>query len=164
VSIVATEAVAFRPLDRGERTAVLNVFHGLSERSRRQRFHGAKPRLSEREVDELVDVGCCGRHAVVAYERESGRAIGIARFVVDSHELAVAEVAYEVVDEWQGRGVGRGLAVELPRRANAEGVSRLRGLVDPANPPALGLLEHIGQVVERVYDGGALEVVVALRP
>ena len=60
------DAIALRPLRHGERKPVLDVFAGLSERSRRLRFLGSKPRLAERDVDWLVDVGCCGREAVVA--------------------------------------------------------------------------------------------------
>ena len=55
------DTVVLRPLHRGERRPVLEVFAGLSERSRRLRFLGAKPRLLESEVSYLVDVGCCGR-------------------------------------------------------------------------------------------------------
>ena len=40
---------------------MLEVFDGLSDRSRRLRFLGAKPRLPERDLDVLVDVGGCGR-------------------------------------------------------------------------------------------------------
>src|SRR5215218_560410 len=96
-------AVALRRLRPGERAPVLAVFAGLSERSRRLRFLGAKPRLPERDVQALVDVGCCGREAVVAVEQDGGRPIGIARFVRDG-DAPEAEVAFEVVDAWQGHG------------------------------------------------------------
>src|SRR5829696_417270 len=104
--------IAYRPLRAGERIPVLDVFAGLSERSRRLRFLGSKPRLLESDVRLLADVGCCGREAVVATDPQTGQTIGLARFVRDdgSHE---AEVAFEVVDEWQGRGVGKQLFAEL---------------------------------------------------
>ena len=62
---------------------MLDVFAGLSERSRRLRFLGSKPRLLESDVAHLVDVGRHGREAVVAVDEESGRTVGIARFVRD---------------------------------------------------------------------------------
>ena len=97
------DAIALRPLRHGERKPVLDVFAGLSERSRRLRFLGSKPRLAERDVDWLVDVGCCGREAVVAVDQATGRTVGLARFVRDA-DAPEAEIAFEVVDEWQGRG------------------------------------------------------------
>jgi acetyltransferase len=153
--------LTYRPLRAGERRPVLEVFEGLSDRSKRSRFLGAKPRLLESDLRYLVDVGCCGREAVIAIDRATGRAVGIARYVVD--EDGVAEVAYAVADDWQGCGVGRRLIVELGRLANARGIDRLRGLVDAGNRPALALLQHIGHVVRRGYDGAGLEVTVALR-
>jgi GNAT superfamily N-acetyltransferase len=153
--------VALRRLRRGERAPVLAVFGGLSDRSRRLRFLGAKPRLPERDVEALVDVGCCGREAVVAVEQEGGRPVGIARFVRDGHEPE-AEVAFEVVDEWQGRGVGRRLADELAALARRQGVLRLRATVARGNAPALALVRSLGDVVSSTMDGDAVELVVRL--
>jgi hypothetical protein len=73
------DTVRIRRLAGGERRAVLQVFEGLSERSRRLRFLGSKPTLREQEVSHLVDVGCCGREAVVAVDPATGHSIGIAR-------------------------------------------------------------------------------------
>ena len=53
--------------------------------------------------------------------------------------------------------------MELGRLADAKGVRRLRGLVLAGNTPALALLDHIGNVVTRGYEDGALEVTVSIR-
>jgi GNAT superfamily N-acetyltransferase len=153
--------LTFRRLREGERRPILEVFDAMSASSRRARFHGAKPRLTETDVERLAAVGCCGREAVAAIERTSGKAVGIARYVVDDD--GVAEVAYEVTDEWQGRGVGRRLIVELARLAHAQGIDRLRGLFEAGNRPALALLDHIGHPAGQDYDAGELELAVTLR-
>lgn len=154
-------AVALRRLQPGERAPVLDVFAGLSERSRRLRFLGPKPHLPERDLDVLVDVGCCGREAVVAIDQESGRPIGIARFVRDD-DASEADIAFEVVDAWQGRGVGRRLAAELARLARSEGILRLRATVERGNTPALSLVRGLGEVVASRFEGSAVELVVRL--
>jgi GNAT superfamily N-acetyltransferase len=154
-------AIAVRRLDHGERSPVLDVFAGLSERSRRLRFLGAKPRLPERDLDLLVDVGCCGREAVVAVEQEHGRPIGIARFVRDAH-APEAEIAFEVVDAWQGRGVGRRLVEDLAALARSQGILRLRATVARGNAPALALVRSLGELVASRPDGADLELVVRL--
>src|SRR5262245_23931222 len=107
MSTLASESLPIRRLAGGERRPVVQVFEGLSERSRALRFLGPKPRLREAELAHLVDVGCCGREAIVATDPATGRAVGIARYVKISSDTA--EVAFEVVDDWQGRGVGRRL-------------------------------------------------------
>ena len=154
-------AIAVRRLDHGERSPVLDVFAGLSERSRRLRFLGAKPRLPERDLDLLVDVGCCGREAVVAIEQEHGQPVGIARFVRDAH-APEAEIAFEVVDAWQGRGVGRRLVEDLAALARSQGILRLRATIARGNAPALALVRSLGELVASRPDGADLELVVRL--
>jgi RimJ/RimL family protein N-acetyltransferase len=160
ISTFAAEALPIRRLSSGELRPVLQVFEGLSERSRRLRFLGPKPRLGESELAQLVDVGCCGREAVVAADPLTGDAVGIARYVRTGADTA--EVAFEVTDDWQGRGVGRRLALELAAVAAADGIRRLSASIAVDNPAALAVMKRLGHVEWTAYDGGAYEVVVAL--
>ena len=155
------DSIALRPLRHGERKPLLEVFAGLSERSRRLRFLGAKPRLAEREVEWLVDVGCCGREAVVAVDQATGSTVGLARFVRDAG-APEAEIAFEVVDEWQGRGVGRRLVADLTALAREQGILRFRAHVAHGNAPALSLVRSLGEVLVHRYEGAEVELVVRL--
>jgi len=141
---------------------VLAVFDGLSERSRRLRYHGPKPRLAEREVDRLLDVGCCGREAVAAIDLVSGDVVGIARFVRDQDDPGSAEVAFEVVDACHSSGVGRRLMDELRELARRQGIERFKAHVVPGNERALALMSRMGDVVRSSYADGAYELEVAL--
>jgi GNAT superfamily N-acetyltransferase len=154
--------VAVGRLQYGDRAAVHEVFEGLSEESRRLRYHGAKPRLREGEVDQLIDVGCCGREAVAAIDLVSGKVVGMARFVRDERDPRVAEVAFEVVDECQSNGIGRRLIAELATLARLEGIERFRASVLVGNEPALALLGGAGRVSASEYADGAYELVVEL--
>lgn len=154
--------VALGRLPGGDRDAVLQVFEGLSERSRRLRFHGPKPRLPGGDLDALVDVGCCGREAVAAVDQVSGKVVGIARFVRSATDPRSAEVAFEVVDECQHRGVGRRLVDELKLLALSEGIERFEAIVAADNEPALALLRRAGRIVRSSYADGAHEIVVEL--
>lgn len=155
------DSVVLRPLHRGERKPVLEVFAGLSERSRRLRFLGSKPRLLDRDVDWLVDVGCCGREAVVAVDGATGQTVGLARFVRDDG-APEAEIAFEVVDEWQGRGLGRHLLAELRALALDQGILRFRALIAHGNPPAFALVRGLGDELVRRYEDGNVELVIRL--
>ena len=162
VLVYTTATPILRPLQRHERAPVLTVFRGLGERSRRRRFLGAKPRLSARELETLTDLQR-GRHeAIVATDPTTGRAVAIARFVRDPCEEAVAEIAFEVVDACQGRGLGRRLARELGLRARRAGLDRLRATVELGNEPAFALLRRLGTIEETRLDGEVVEVLVAL--
>ena len=153
--------LTYRPLRAGERAPVLEVFAGLSERSRRLRFLGSKPRLLEREVDWLVDVGCCGREAVVAVDQETGATVGIARFVRDI-DAPEAEIAFAVVDEWQGRGIGKRLVTELRSLALEQGILRFRALTAHGNQAAASLVRGLGDLLVHRYEDGAVELIVRI--
>jgi RimJ/RimL family protein N-acetyltransferase len=166
MSAFVNDALPIRRLAGGERRPVLQVFEGLSERSRRRRFLGPKPRLREQELEQLVDVGCCGREAVVAVDPATGNAVGIARYVRTA--AATAEVAFEVVDEWQGRGVGTMLVRQLLARAAENGISEFIALTLSENAAARALLKRMGfRTVDSSYgvvemrreDSAALELV-----
>ena len=154
------DTIALRTLSSGERAPVLEVFSGLSERSRSLRFLGAKPRLLESDIVHLVDVGRRGREAVAAVDQETGLTVGIARYVRDP-DAPEAEIA-EVVDRWQGQGIGKRLVAELRERAREDGILRIRALVAHGNQPALALVRSLGDVLTRRYEDGSIELVVRL--
>jgi GNAT superfamily N-acetyltransferase len=156
-------AIALRRLRAGEREPVLEVFAGLSERSRWFRFLGSKPRLLESDVVRLVDVGCCGREAVVASDAQTGETVGIARFIRDEG-MPEAEVAFEVVDEWQGRGVGKRLLAELAELAREQKIFRFRALIASGNAASFALMRGLGEVLVQRRDGAEVELVVRLTP
>jgi RimJ/RimL family protein N-acetyltransferase len=151
-------------LHGGDRAAVLEVFAGMSERSRRLRYHGPKPRLREDEIESFANVGCCGREAVAATDLVTGVVVGTARFVRDAHDPSSAEVAFEVVDGCQQNGIGRQLLTELGDLARREGIERFHATVVPGNEPALALLRRSGRLVGSTFAGGAHELVIELEP
>jgi RimJ/RimL family protein N-acetyltransferase len=149
-------------LGPGDRAAVVEVFDGLSDRSRRLRFHGPKPRLPEAEVELLADVGRAGREAVGAIDLVTGEVVGIARFVRDEADPRAAEVAFEVVDPCQGAGVGGRLLRELASLARRDGIERFTAYVVAGNEAALALLRRVGRVASASFADGAHELVVDL--
>jgi acetyltransferase len=151
-----------RQLASGEAAVVQEVFDGLSDESRRQRFAGAKPRLSPRDLELLTAVDHEDHEAFVAVEAATGRAIGEARVVRDPYDRTVGEVAFAVTDTWQGRRLGVSLAELLARRARELGIGRVRATMLADNHRSRALLRRMGRVVARRYDGGALELEVAL--
>ena len=153
--------LTYRPLRAGERLPVLEVFAGLSERSRRLRFLGSKPRLLETDLAQLVDVGRRGREAVVAIDQGTGGTVGIARFVRDEG-TPEAEIAFAVVDAWQGGGLGKQLLAELRVLARDQGILRFRALIAHGNTPAFALVRGLGDELVRRYEDGNVELVVRL--
>jgi GNAT superfamily N-acetyltransferase len=105
-----------------------SVFAGLSDQSRYQRFHGPKPRLTSSERAYLAGVDDRDHLAVVA-EAPDGSPLGLARCVRVPGDRKTADVAAEVVDPWQRRGIGTDMMRRLARRAAGAGIERLSATV-----------------------------------
>src|SRR5262245_16370012 len=129
------DGITLRPLRDGDTETVVALFDRLGARSRERRVCGGKPRLSDAEAALLVRVDR-DRHALVAYVDGDPLPAGLARIVRDGSS---AEIAFEVADSYQGRGIGSTLARELAADARAAGVTELRATVCGDNPPAVSL-------------------------
>jgi ribosomal protein S18 acetylase RimI-like enzyme len=147
-----------RPLRNGDADTVAAVFARLGDRSRRARFHGPKPRLTESDLRQLAAVDA-NRHALVAYLAGDARPVAIARLVRDGDS---AEIAFEVADELQWRGIGTALTGELIADARAAGIKEITALVASDNPAALALLRRILHALDIRFEGAELVVRAAL--
>jgi ribosomal protein S18 acetylase RimI-like enzyme len=134
--------ICIRPLEPGDRTAVVDAFARLSAESRQQRFLAHKPALSERELTELTEVNHRTREALAAVE--GSEIVGMARYAMWPEADRVADLALEVVDDRQGRGIGRRLTARIIERARAASIGRLTASVLSENRAALALLRRFG--------------------
>jgi len=126
-----------RPLRRGVVATVLAVFERLGNYSRRARFHGPKPCLSDVELEQLAAVDE-SHHALVAYVAGDPHPIAIARLA--RTDQATAEIAFAVAAGVREElvcldpGIGFGKTVEQ----NFELVRRLDELVAIGRPILIG--------------------------
>ena len=150
--------ITIRPLRAGDTATVTALFEQLGEESRRRRFAGAKPRLSEAELDQLSRVDGT-RHVLVAYLPGNHRPTGIAHLARDGQ---TAEIACAVADACQGRGIGRVLLAEMVALARAAGIRELRAVVAGDNRPALSLVTRVARLRPGNWSDGSGEFVVAL--
>jgi RimJ/RimL family protein N-acetyltransferase len=151
--------IRIRELGPGELDVLDAVFAGLSPESRRLRFHGATPRLSSATRRGLGAVDGHDHLAVAAFTA-AGEPIGIARLVrLDARH---GELAVEVVDAWQGRGVGRRLLGAVTERGRAAGHTRLVAEVLSENTPMRALLASVLPIVASTTDGAETTLVADL--
>lgn len=150
--------LVIRPLRDGDVETVAAVFERLSETSRRMRFNGPKPRLSDLELAHLSAVDET-RHVLVGYLAGHARPIAIARLVRDGSS---AEIAFEVADEHQNRGVGSALTAELVADARAAGITEITALVASENTVAVSLLRRVLGRLDVQFEGTELSVRAAL--
>jgi RimJ/RimL family protein N-acetyltransferase len=138
-----------RTLQPADRNALAGAFERLSERSRTQRFLGPKKQLTDHDLTRLSDVDHVRREAVAAIDPADGSIIGVARYCTWPGRDRVAEVAGEVVDDWQGRGIGGELLARIIERADANAIRKLTASALSDNATALALLRRAGFTTNR---------------
>lgn len=113
------EIRAFRP---GDKEAFEAAVGRASALSLYRRFFTIKRGFSERERAFFLNVDFINHVALVALTEEAGRPVivGGGRYVVV--KPGTAEVAFVVIDEYQGQGIGRALLRHLAIVARAAGL------------------------------------------
>lgn len=146
-----------RPL-RPDDADALQAFHvGQSERSTYLRFFAPLERLSERDLERLVTVDHVDRVALAAVSSATDpddvdQIIGVARY--DRIGTDEAEVAFNIADAHQGRGLGSVLLEHLAAAARERGVRRFVAEVLPQNGRMIAVFKQAGyEVRQRTEDG-----------
>jgi len=133
-----------RPIDADDRHRLAVAFARMSVRARYDRFLGPKPKLSSAELKYLTDVDHRTHEALAAVDPDDGSIIGVARYAPEPDAPGVADVAFFVLDAWQGQGVATLLGRALVERADANGVERLIASTFADNRAARAVLRRLG--------------------
>jgi GNAT superfamily N-acetyltransferase len=155
----SVNGVTVRLLRNGDTATVCALFGRLGDESRRRRFGGAKPRLTDDELAQLARVDS-KHHVLVAYVAGDPGPAGIARL---ARRGRVAEVAFAVADEHQGRGIGSALAQLLADDARAAGIVELHATVTGDSRQVASLLSRLTTTrVRATRLGGERALIAAL--
>jgi GNAT superfamily N-acetyltransferase len=153
----ATEApLRIRDLGPADEPLLDQLHAALSPRSRYQRFHGAKPRLSARERGYLAATD--GRDHVAIVALDGGAPVAIGRFVRLRGRPDTADIAAEVADARQNAGIGSDLVHRLARRAVAVGIRRFTATVLSDTGLRRSLVRRGWRVVEADGPSATLEI------
>jgi RimJ/RimL family protein N-acetyltransferase len=136
--------VDVRPLEQRDREDLADAINRLSPQTRYLRFANAKPHMTSRELDFLVDVGRREHRALLAVDPATGWGVAVVRYDALQAEPTVAEIAATVSDDWQGRGLGTEMVVRLIEQARDDGLSALRASVLATNKRSIAMLLRTG--------------------
>jgi len=149
-----------RPI-RPQDAEALQAFHlAQSPESVYLRFFAPMPRLSDRDLARFTRVDHVDRVAIVALVGE--RIVGVGRF--DRTGPRVAEVAFNISDHHQGRGLGSVLLEHLAAAALERGIQRFEAEVLPQNRKMVGVFRDAGYEVSNHYDDGVISLTFAIDP
>ena len=147
VTLADGSSVVMRPIEPDDRARLAAAHVRLSPESQYRRYFGAKPRLSQHELDYLTRVDHRAHEAIVAIDPVSGDGVGVARYVRTAP--GVAEPAFVIAEEWRGRGLASRLLEALAERAQEEAIERFEASVLATNREAISLLARLGKTTYR---------------
>lgn len=148
-----------------DKALIRRGFERLSSESRYRRFFAWKRELSDAELRYFTELDgenhlAIGASRTLPDGTEDG--LGVARFIRIPGEPTIAEAAIAVVDDFQGRGLGRLLLLRLVAAARERGVERFRISALADNPAALALLREAADVESVDRGQGTVSVDVVL--
>jgi GNAT superfamily N-acetyltransferase len=150
---------ALRSTDAADMLAAVSK---TSPQSLQRRFFVTKRGFSEKEIEFFLNIDFSGHVALVALADEDEKSIivGGGRYVVV--EPGRAELAFIVIDAWQGRGIGSLLIKHLIGIARDAGLNELIAEVLHDNTPMLKVFGKFGFAQRSARDPGVVHVALKL--
>jgi RimJ/RimL family protein N-acetyltransferase len=150
---------AVRPDDRD---ALIAAIDRTSADSFYRRFFGVKHEFTKQQIASFMNIDFIDHVALVAVVEESARLtiVGGGRYVVV--KPGVAEVAFAIVDEYQGHGIGAALLRHLATIARSTGLVELVAEVLAENAPMLNVFKKSGLDLSTKRESGVVHVTLRL--
>ena len=119
-----------------------------SSKSLYRRFFAVRREFSEKETDYFLDIDFVNHVALVAVADDAGQpaVVGGGRYVVV--QPGQAEVAFAIIDAFQGLGIGSALMRHLATLGGEAGLRELVAEVLSENVPMLNVFERSGLAME----------------
>lgn len=160
--------IVIRAIHPGDRERFADAFQQFirSPDSVRFRFHGLKRSLSESEAIQMTDIDFVEHVGLVATFGTDPEQplIGAGRYIVcgDGPKHHRAEVAFAVLDEHQGKGIGSLLLQHLAIIGRAQGVREFRADVLADNNQMMAVFEASGFPIKRSTEFGVEQVLLTI--
>src|SRR3954467_1878757 len=134
-------SIEIRALRPNDQAGLVSAVDRSSAQSLYRRFFGVRRYFTEQEIAFFVNVDFINHVALAALTEENSLPVivGGGRYVV--LKPGKAEVAFAVVDQYQGQGIGAALMRHLVAIARGAGFQELMAEVMPDNIPMLKVFE-----------------------
>jgi RimJ/RimL family protein N-acetyltransferase len=150
--------IDIRAIRREDEADMLAAIEKTSAQSLQRRFFATKRHFSENERAFFMEVDFRSHVAIVVLADDENEKviIGGGRYIV--FEPGRAEMAFVVVDAWQGRGVGSILMRHLIKLASDAGLQELTAEVLPENAAMIRVFGKFGFTLARHSDPRTLHL------
>jgi GNAT superfamily N-acetyltransferase len=147
--------VLIRPIRPDDKRLLQEGIQRLSPQSRYLRFLHYLERLTAAELRYLTEIDYRNHFAWVAISLDQPEQVGlgVARYIRDKARPNQAEAAVAVIDDFQGRGLGRLLLSTLAATARENGIDAFIAYLAPESPVVSHLLHNVAAATTTTEDG-----------
>jgi acyl-CoA synthetase (NDP forming)/RimJ/RimL family protein N-acetyltransferase len=149
-----------RPIRPDDADRLRRFYSRLSDETIYFRFFSLYRELSQRDVERFTVVDHHDRAALVATIGDE--MVGVVRY--ERLDDDTAEVAFNIEDAHQGRGIGSVFLEHIAAAARERAISRFVADVLPTNARMLRVFEEAGYVVDHEYEDGVARLEFDLEP
>jgi len=148
-----------RPLRIEDEDQFRNMFYTLSDQSRYMRFFSPMKTLPHPKAQLQVLLDYEDRMAIGAFSGDppGEHLVGVARYILE-RATNLAEVAVEIPDLWQNKGLGTFLLNYIAQVAKKKGVAGFTAMVLVENRKMMSLLKKLKYKLKTRFEEGAYEV------
>lgn len=156
--------VFLRPVKINEEQLLKDFFYSLSPDSMYHRFFSSRMDMLHERRQDFIAIDYTKEMIILAVTEHDGKeaVTGIGQYYIDE-TTHMAEVAFVVRDDYQGRGIGAELLSYLTFLARKNGLHGFTAEVLIDNKPMVQLFEKMGFIIEKRAEAGVYELKMSFR-
>jgi acyl-CoA hydrolase/RimJ/RimL family protein N-acetyltransferase len=142
------QPVTFRPAKSVDDRAIQEHFYNLDEEDVRSRFFGLRKSFFREDMQDMFQVDYINSFSVVAVTGEVGFENIIGLGVYAREQGTIAEIAFSVSTQWQGKGIASVLLEKIAEAARENGFTSLVAYTLSSNEGMIKLFKKLPYKVE----------------
>jgi acyl-CoA hydrolase/GNAT superfamily N-acetyltransferase len=156
---IGGELITIRPAKPVDERRIQEHFYTQDKDDIYSRFFQAKTRFVRDDVESMFQIDYVKNLTLLAVVGEFGfgKVVAVGEYLLDPARN-IAEIAFSVSKEWQGKGLGKIMMDKLSEAARENGISGLMAYTLPRNQGMIKLFKSLPYKTKTVYDGEVVEL------
>ncbi len=153
------DLIAIRPAKPVDERRIQEHFYNQDKEDIYSRFFQARRRFVRNDVEGMFQIDYIKNLTLLAVVGEFGfgKVVGVGEYLLDPANN-MAEVAFSVSKELQGKGLGKVLIKKLAEAARENGIAGLTAYTLPGNQGMIKLFKCLPYKIKILYDADVIEL------
>ncbi len=156
---IDNEVITIRPAKPVDQRRIQEHFYNMDKNDIYSRFFQAKTRFVRHDVERMFQIDYMKNLTLLAVVGEFGfgKVVAVGEYLLEPAGN-MAEIAFSVSRDWQGKGFGKILIKKLAEAARENGIAGLTAYTQPGNQGMIRLFKTLPYKMNSIYDGDIIEL------